>query len=583
MISLEEIKREIEIEKEKITQPYEVDDGLDVCREFCKNNNVSKLEQLLEVDIWEYIKCLSYIRCDKKKSIKECEEFSESFKKLFGTVSYHELKKLLDLLCLVADNNDEHIIIAGIGEDQEKVTEDFKKVVDFIKANPKEMAKVLAFLKIYKRLEFDMDSIKRLIKEHNLSGSLRKKAIRKLLSENYSEEDILYRFRIVNRYVVEEERKERDYYRLNKKIVSGYDRALILLRDESNNDEIRKGERIIKFIDSDRIKRMILSYIVDYNRNYYDRLNDDLDELSGNSINIYQSILSKYKVQIHSKYIKELLHISVNDLDSMLSYLYRLELSEGELLYILKYSNRSTIDKIKKYIEMGYLNSSFFKNNINMYSVDSGFLKLYEDSLKLLSEYGINPQLFKDNPMVLISNSELLKKNLLILDEYDCIKAIKSSNSFEFLLDEELVDKIDKIIELGFYDYLLDDISILNRDRKRLLRFDLLNMMNMPVTDKEGFMDVIDSKSFIVDDDSIEDYLLDVSKYHEDNEFFNMDNIINNRVDNIVVSINGQLISYPKIRRKIREGYSIKEAVCFGKYFSEEDYSSFINGNENIY
>ena len=43
------------------------------------------------------------------------------------------------------------------------------------------------------------------------------------------------------------------------------------------------------------------------------------------------------------------------------------------------------------------------------------------------------------------------------------------------------------------------------------------------------------------------------------------------------------LISYPKFKRKINEGYSIKDAVCFGKYLSEEEYSIFVNEIGNIY
>ena len=107
--------------------------------------------------------------------------------------------------------------------------------------------------------------------------------------------------------------------------------------------------------------------------------------------------------------------------------------------------------------------------------------------------------------------------------------------------------------------------------------------MNIPVDDIDSFMEVIDRERFIVEDSLIEDYLLDVSSYHCDDDFYTLDEIESNRVGTLTVSINGQIISYPKIMRRIKEGDSIKDAVCFGKYFTEEEYLSFIDRKTNAF
>jgi len=621
MISLDDIK--LEIEKECGNGSITPSDGFLFCKEYIDNNRVFDIDQFLKIDIWECLKCMDYIKSDGRKTIDESISFFDFLKERLGKLDYIKLRSIVDMIFLIADFKENDIVFKYLREeDPEKAEvilnlindsridsilffandgfvgyksilkdlkrlfpgEDIFRLMSYIHEDENHATEIFSFLKIYKQANYDTNRLNAVInKRKDINRSLKRKIRDELYDKYYDVDRIIGEHNIISNYVSCEGQKIRDIIRQRKRIKSGYALTMSLLEKESKNDEIKKTREIVKYASSDKVKRMIVQYVVEHNQRYYDSLSSEFNELSSNSINLYNRVFIKYHIRLSHEQIRDFMHIPLNDLEFMLETCVRNRFDEKETLYIIKHSNRDMIELIKKYIELGYLSISFLKDNISFFDESKDYFNQFIEGLELIGRYGLNPQIFGKDPAVLIINYELLKTNLAILNEYECIKNMKNASIYNFLLDSDLTFKLDKMIELGFYDFLSEDMDILNRDKNRFLRFDLLNVMSMPVVDKKDFMEVIDSNKFIVPDDEIENYLLDLSKYHGDDPFFTMEEIEENKVNSLTVSINDQLISYLKIKRLLREGYSIKEAVCYGKYFTEGEYQSFINGNSSIY
>ena len=623
MISLDDIKKAIEDEKKKISMEDYDDVGIDYCSNYILNNNFINLEQFTQIDIWGFLKCLTYTNTDDDFEIDDCFKIIDTIKKCIGGYSYTKTVNMIDMLLMMSSNNSSIDFFEYIHEedsdkansllvmftdsfslvdmpgfdnsmlfDYKEIIEDFRNlnddgdidyIVQFIKDDPKLATVLFTILKIHIKACSDIELLKnRLIEFSHLNNSMKKKVISSFFDKYYNADEILDINVELRECVRSAEREKRDFDRKKRKIYSGYDRAIDLLQNEARRDEIKKTREIIRLLDSDEIKRMTLQFIAEHNKDYYDKLDSELDDLKSNSINVYYSIFTKHKLDISLDEVKEYMNVSIDDLEFIICA-FRNKIDDSKLLYLLKHSNRYIVEQSKKYLDLGFISSSFISENICLLDSNCSYLDQYEKGLDILSRFGINPQLFISNPLVLVLNNELLNANLLLLEEYEILRYIKNACNFMFLLDEELSFKLDKLLEFGYIDFLIQDIDCLNKDKNRFLRFDLLNKMNMPVDDLDSFMDVMNNDRFIVDDSMIEEYLLDVSPYHGDDDFYTMEDIENNRISPLIVSINDEAISYPKIRRRMSEGYSLKDAVCYGKYFSEEEYSSFIDRKSSVY
>ena len=100
--------------------------------------------------------------------------------------------------------------------------------------------------------------------------------------------------------------------------------------------------------------------------------------------------------------------------------------------------------------------------------------------------------------------------------------------------------------------------------------------MNMPITDLEGFMEILESSKFIVSDHELDSYLLNVTPYMKDVESIVSVEDLESYRDKSIYSFDGISISYPKVKRKLKEGYSLKDAICFQKNMSIDEMKKII-------
>ena len=151
---------------------------------------------------------------------------------------------------------------------------------------------------------------------------------------------------------------------------------------------------------------------------------------------------------------------------------------------------------------------------------------------------------------------------------------IKGLDEFSFLLDTKMVQKIDKLLELGYGSFLEENLSLLNYDYNRIMRLELLQRMGFEMDSYREIEESLASTRFIVSDEELSSYLLDVSSYMDD---FNDSILLDDYKDSKnVLSFHGILISYPKVKRLLKEGKTVKEAITYGKNFTMDEYHEFL-------
>ena len=199
----------------------------------------------------------------------------------------------------------------------------------------------------------------------------------------------------------------------------------------------------------------------------------------------------------------------------------------------------------------------------------------------MLNEKGINPSIFNNNPTILIINYALLETNLNYLIDYNLLTSLKTTDNYNFLLESNLMEKIDKIIELGLYNFLEQDLDILNIPFDLLDRIELLNALDMPVTNIEDFWSIIESETFIVPDQDIKNYIPNITSLMPKKDL-PLDKLNNFKSDNISLIIGNTIFSIPKIKRKITEGFTLYDALFYQKKVNLTTYRNITNSFKEI-
>ena len=132
---------------------------------------------------------------------------------------------------------------------------------------------------------------------------------------------------------------------------------------------------------------------------------------------------------------------------------------------------------------------------------------------------------------------------------------------------------IDKLIELGYENYLEEDLNLLNSDK--LLRLEALKAFEVEISNKEELDGVLTRKFYIADEDLL-DYLPGsiILDNKVDLDSVNLDDY---RDTSRAYNINGTLISINKVNRLLEDGNSIYNAIFSEMRLNKEEYDSIIS------
>ena len=598
MTELDSIIDEIKIEISNNNQSYEYDKGYEMCKKFTNNNSISKKSDIKSIDVLACLKCLIYIYSDKRKDLDECETMAKGFNSIVGNDDIKSIVSIINAMIEIRDEREEiyneiieyfeYSFFSGlksyeIAYHKKKLEDPNDETNNEIYYDFREQIK-----QIYKLIKKDR-TILEIIKYMRKCPESAQKIFDLLLyrksqidNNNYQIDDLPFQNikRIlddIDKFVLEEEANAKELAKENNKRYHMYNRAIALLNEASKKEVIRNANEIIGYVQSEEIKRKILLWIDEHNEKYYQSLQNRYNELSSSDTNKCLALLSKYRIPINKQDVSVVLHNSLEDIEEIIKSLPLGELSNEHIISILKITTKEIALKIKDFIDRGYITPRKVVEHISIYNPKDKKIEMMESSIELLKLLGINPIIFCDQPEYYWVSKELFEKNITLLGRYRLTNSIKSETNINFLTEEQLEEKIDMIIELGYYEYLKEDIEILNCKESRLKRLIVLQQANIPVEDLETIEDILESPKFVVEDGEIDEYIMDYASYEKEVEIPKIqNNPINIDSESISVSLEGNIISIPKVRRQLEEGKTIWEAIFYGTKLTEERYNQIM-------
>ena len=596
----------IEERRKILSVPIPIDPGYEMCKAFADSNSIVKFDDFANIDIWEFLKCKAYVSIDNA-SINDSEEIVEVFKNAFQSLDLDlvdSIKKLFlgfkadgqipIIIDYLKEKNiiKEKLILRSIYPNEpevKKVISEFKHVIiskytnrDFIRLleiiDEHDIEPIQVLLELYSAylmVNFTLKENEKAVA--SLGFNVRKRDIKKVLENtfknNFNVSTILSEVREVQNFVYKCENEER---RARKDVaieLEGLEKALVLLERAMEQDEITNAKKIVNHIKDLNIKLAFLEFIYNYNKKKQQIQTEELNVLNQNTEVNYVALLNDYNISCDIETVNRIMHNNLEDVKIMLNILRRMNMEEENIIKILSNSSLEVVAIIKEYLDKGYLTLDIINSNIDLFYLQADKLQILNDNINILQQYNINPAIFKDSFFILTMDSSTsnLEKNLELLDNYNLLRFIRNSNDYSFLRDNDLATKIDRILELGYEEFLESNLGLLNSNN--IKRLEVLKAMGMPVTSLLELEEVLsDNNPFFIKDEDLDSYIPNIVPYKqllELNDDFSLDSY---RKTTRTYSFNGVLISIPKVERLIKMGKTKGEALFFNSNLSEEEY-----------
>ena len=318
--------------------------------------------------------------------------------------------------------------------------------------------------------------------------------------------------------------------------------------------------------------------------NEYYRVKFINEELNNSSITKIDEILHKYNCKIDIKNIK----LSPTELEDVLN-----EITNN--LKCIK-NNNNILNKLINNIEYKYLKEIINLNNKNYISekfiIDNISLLTNQESLiiffkniNILIENNINTKKVVKQDSNIIMNNDLI--NIINIYKLYNINIEKDYYNYSFL-KKDYSDEIDRFIEIGEYDLIKEDATLLNDNSNLIVkRCHLFKMINNPIIDQNNKINgyLRNEEKFIIDNNTLnetiqENYIdfipTDILKcLNKDNKtiniLFDLSSIEEYKKDDMSYIINNMIISKNKILKnlnalylnKFNEKYSYKELLIY--------------------
>ena len=615
-MTLEELLRAIDETKEEITPTYEEDPGYAMCKEFLDNNKMMRAEQLTEIDIWKCMKCLAYLITEKKLTIEECEELEETNRTLFEDLDYDTFKDVISVLYVITDlpKNKRDLVLLYIEETSkiraslilgtinekevgfQEITEgdfedsDFKrilkevreleqtkgsirKIVEFIERGPEIASKLYMYVQAQKHMRGECASFEEELAEENFRKKIKAKMIQEFVASCYNQKNILTIYNNITRFVSAEEGKRQSASKEARRIDRNCERAKDVLIKADQEEEITNLRELVRYLPTEDLKRKALMWAQERNAEYYLSLEKKLEELSANSINLYMAILNRYHIAMDRKDIPTLLQNTPGELEEILSMIPLHAFTMESQIKIIQSTNVGIAKRIRKYLDNCFITLEILGDNWDLYDQNSTKLTRFEKSVEYIQGKGINPRILYEYASILWASPEIFQRNIDTLESYNLLRALRTIDDFSFLMDPTTPTKLDLMTELGYYEYLEEDIGLINTPKQRIKRLELLKRMNIPVEDIDTLYEVLEGNDFIVKDEELDKYLIDYASLRQEKELtLTLEQLKEKATNSVSASIGGEIFSLPKIERLMKEGYRLEQAMFVGKRCDVEEY-----------
>lgn len=582
--------------RKKELKPSSEIDGYNYLVDFLNNNKLNNIGDFLDIDMWKFIICNLYIQSNK--SIDEVIKFVDLIKPLFTNMKVLTVADILDKLIKVVENDSVDVIINYLKCQnviyEQKYLNMIKDIDDSLSYSLISIKKkmndgklnVLPFFEglkdynitlVYQMYLYcirylidttdtvfiigldahEMENKKRKIRKVELFSQAMKNDIDVKTSITY--------YQYLKKYVEEFSRGEKR----KQKEIEGIDLAYNMLAKNIAKKEIVLYHDIAKLIKDNKLKYSFLLFIKEHNMRYYHELEEELTTLEKDSKVSIMALLKKYGIRKEYYDIDLMMNYEQEELEEILSLVSLLDISLEDKVLAIYNTSLEEIRLLKEYMRKNILDLSFISHHLELLNKDNKYLICLNKNLLTLKELNINMTLFK-NIDLFLDNVDIIRENLFLLGSYNLLNSLKTTNEHDFLTNPLLAIIIDKLLEYGFEDYLLSDLSLLNT--KVIKRLDVFKMMNIPITSKEQLLDILDSdKRFFVKSNDIDNYLENIKVDWETD--ISLDDLDKYKISDRLYDFDGIKVSINKVKRMIDKGETLINAILDGLVLDEDELS----------
>ena len=288
--------------------------------------------------------------------------------------------------------------------------------------------------------------------------------------------------------------KELGLYRsLEQKIVQAIQR-----------EEITDARKLISKIPDEEVRLKVLQLVYEHNKEYYEQLLAEYNELSQNSTIHYQRLLKENDIEIDAQTIMQ---NSVQNVKDMIAKLKSVGITNTKVIgEILQITDIETFNQVISLFVNNTLTSKITNITPMIFNKDSDEYKNLQINTKMLKEQGINPRNFEETQIIFISEPSLVQRNIEFIKAYSFDKSIIKGKDYTFLLNENLLEVLDKMLELGLESFIEEDLSILNY-YKNINRIRVIKELNIPITSLDQLKEILTTDQFLLADEDIMKYV----------------------------------------------------------------------------
>ena len=288
--------------------------------------------------------------------------------------------------------------------------------------------------------------------------------------------------------------KELGLYRtLEQKIVQAIQR-----------EEITDARKLISKIPDEEVRLKVLQLVYEHNKEYYEQLLAEYNELSQNSTIHYQRLLKENDIEIDAQTIMQ---NSVQNVKDMIAKLKSVGITNTKVIgEILQITDIETFNQVISFFVNNTLTPKITDITPMLFDKDSDEYKNLLVNTKMIKEQGINPRNFEETQIIFISDPSIVQRNIEFLKAYSFDKSIIKGIDYRFLLNENLLEVLDLFIELGLESFLEEDLSILNY-YKNINRIRVMKELNIPITSLDELKEILTTDQFLLSDEDIMKYV----------------------------------------------------------------------------
>ena len=596
-MTIQELDKEILLRKDELEAPNKRR-AYQYITEFMEENDIDNILDFVYVDIWGLINCNLYINCEEKNMDKYIKT-TDTFNDFFDGLKVDGLKEISSLVTNVLNNGkiDELInffkvkgfmielkyfgLFGGCCDNKsiimlrllkKKIESENLNIIPFLEMVKSEKEKFIDEINYYityrKVLDHLQNSVIKIFSDSTDERVIKAKKVAAITSrlENFFDVDeIVSKMNKVKEFKDEYERVERN----SQREINGLDLARSSLEKELSKKQIVNYRDLIKGIKNPKMKYLFLNFIKEHNELYYEELQQELISLKKDSKVSIQALFNDYGIHKELYDYDSLPTYTKEEFELILKTLSVLNICNEEKIRII---NNTTIDKInvfKSYLDRKIIPVEFASNNTYILDEDSNELDNLNVNIEVLKDFNVSVSLFSNSVNILMNDPYIINENLKVLESYNLLGQLNNTIDLNFLLSDNLETIIDKYLELGFEEYLENDLNLLNK--KELNRLEIIKTIGMNIASREELEHILDDKKFFISSIQIEDYLSNDSMYVEEpSETVELDKLEQYKHGR-VYDFNGVKISIEKVNRLTYRGVSLYQAIISNTHLSEDE------------